>query len=231
VRRLVIVDLDGTLLRGGSEIRFIAHLAVTRRIGLGALFRSCAFTLRYGPHFGRDIWKKNKAYLAGLPRKEIEQLGCSFAAQILLPLLRHSLLDRIARHRAAGDHVLLMTGTPKFLARPLADAIGADLCIATQCRETNGCYIASPPICHPFAGEKLDLAREAADRLGMGLGDCIAYADSRDDIKLLSAVGTAIAVAPDRVLARHARANGWEIISDPQIRPLRRMFAWAGERS
>ena len=228
---LVIIDLDGTLLRGGSEIRFIGHLAATRRIGPSALQRSVAFTLRYAPRFGRDVWKKNKAYLAGLSDSEVEDWGRSFALDSLLPLLRQSLLDRIARHRARADQVVLMTGTPEFLARPLAEAIGADLCIATQCRQENGRYIAAPPLLHPFAREKLTLASEAAKRLGLSLAESIAYADSRDDIQLLSRVGTAVAVAPDRELARHARVHGWEIISDPQIRPLRRMFAWAGERS
>jgi HAD superfamily hydrolase (TIGR01490 family) len=231
VTRLVIVDLDGTLLRGGSEIRFIAHLAATRRIGIRALLRSMAFTLRYAPRFGRDVWKKNKAYLAGLPRNEVEQWARGFATESLPALLRQSLLDRIARHRAAGDEIVLMTGTPEFLARPLAEVIGADSCIATQCHEQDGCYLGSLPLRHPFASEKLKLAREAAARLRVPLADCIAYADSRDDIELLSEVGTPIAVAPDRDLARHARAHGWEIVSDPQVRLLRRRFVWAGERS
>ena len=231
MRRLVIVDLDGTLLRGGSEIRFIAHLAATRRIGIPALLRSIAFAIRYAPRFGRDVWKKNKAYLARLPRTQVEQWGRSFASEGLSALLRPTLLDRIARHRAGGDEIVLMTGTPEFLARPLAEVIGADLCIATQCDEQAGGYLASPPLRHPFASEKLKLARETAARLGVSLADCIAYADSRDDIELLSEVGTPIAVAPDRELARHARAHGWEIIADPQIRPLRRRFVWAGERS
>jgi HAD superfamily hydrolase (TIGR01490 family) len=229
--RLVIVDLDGTLLRGGSEIRFIAHLAATRRIGLGAFLRSSGFTLRYSPRFGRDVWKKNKAYLAGLPCGDVERWGRSFATESLLPLLRYSLLDRLALHRQSGDHVLLMTGTPEFLARPFAEAIGASMCIATRCREENGCFVAAPPLRHPFAAEKLALACEATEKLGVSLADCTAYADSRDDIKLLSAVGTAIAVAPDRALARHARVNGWEIVYDEQIRTFRRMSRWAGERS
>jgi HAD superfamily hydrolase (TIGR01490 family) len=231
VSRLVIVDLDGTLLRGGSEIRFIAHLAATRRIGISALLRSVAFAIRFAPRFGRDVWKKNKAYLAGLPRTQVEKWGRSFASECLAGLLRQSVLDRIARHRAGGDVIILMTGTPEFLARPLAEVIGAELCIATQCRDQDGGYVASPPLRHPFANEKLKLARETAARLGVSLAECTAYADSRDDIELLSEVGTPIAVAPDRELARHAREHGWEIISDPQIRPFRRKFVWAGERS
>ena len=229
--RLVIVDLDGTLLAAASEIRFIAHLAATRRIGLGGLLRSLAFALRYGPRFGRHVWKKNKAYLAGLSSAKVERWGRAFATERLSPLLRGAMRERIARHRAAGDHVLLMTGTPDFLAKPLAEAVDADSWIATACAQENGRYLASPPLCHPFAGEKLQRAREAAERLGLSLADCVAYADTGNDIELLAAVGTAIAVAPDRVLARRARGDGWEIMAEENARPLHRILSWTGQRA
>ena len=48
MRRLVFVDLDGTLLAGASEPRFIGHLLATRRIGPGACLRALSFALRHG---------------------------------------------------------------------------------------------------------------------------------------------------------------------------------------
>lgn len=229
--RLVLVDLDGTLLAGGSEIRFIAHLTAARRIGLAALLSSLAFALRHGPRYGRHVWKKNKAYLAGLSTADVARWGEAFAVERLIPLLRGAMRERIARHRAAGDHVLLMTGTPDFLARPLAEAVGADGWIAASCAHCDGRYTVSPPLAHPFAGEKLRHAREAAERLGLSLADGVAYADTGDDIELLAAVGTAIAVAPDRRLARCARNSGWEIMAKESPRPLRRMLAGASQRA
>ncbi len=228
---LVFVDLDGTLLAGGSEIRFIAHLAAKRRIGLGALLRSLAFVLRHWPRYGRHVWKKNKAYLAGLSTAEVARWGESFALERLMPLLRGAVRERIARHRTAGDRVILMTGTPDFLARPLAEAIGVDGWIATACAERHGRYSASPPLAHPFAAAKLHHAREAAGQIGLPLADCVAYADSGDDVELLTAVGTAIAVAPDRRLTRRARDSQWEIIAEMPARPLRRVLAGASQRA
>ena len=229
--RLVFVDLDGTLLAGGSEVRFIGHLAATRRIGLGAILRSLAFVLRHWPRFGRHVWKKNKAYLAGLSTAEVARLGESFAVERLSPLLRGTVRERITGHRAAGDRVILMTGTPDFLARPLAEAICADGWIATACAERHGHYSTLPPLAHPFAATKLQHAREAAEQIGLPLADCVAYADSGDDVELLAAVGTAIAVAPDRRLARRARESRWEIMAELPTRPLRRMLAGAGQRA
>lgn len=229
--RLVFVDLDGTLLAGGSEARFIAHLTATRRIGVGALLRSLVFALRHWPRYGRHVWKKNKAYLAGLSTAEVARWGEAFAAERLTPLLRSAVRERITCHRAAGDRVILMTGTPDFLARPLAEVVGTDGWIATACAQCDGRYSDSPPLTHPFAAAKLRHAREAAELVGISLAECVAYADTGDDVELLAAVGTAIAVAPDRRLARHARASGWEIMAAAPARPLRRMLASAGQRA
>lgn len=229
--RLVFVDLDGTLLAGGSEARFIRHLIVSRRIGVRAVLGSLGFALRHAPRFGRHVWKKNKAYLAGLPRDEVERLASTFAVDRLLPLIRATMRERIASHRAAGDHVLLLTGSPEFLARPLAEAVGADGWIATDCAQTAGVFLDVPPRRHPFGGEKLALAREAAHRLGLSLADCVAYADTGEDIALLAAVGAPVAVAPDRRLARHARAAGWEIVARGPERPPRSSFTGIGQRA
>ena len=229
--RLVLVDLDGTLLEGGTEIRFIRHLAATRRIGGRALMRCSWFALRHWSRFGRHVWKKNKAYLAGLGCAEVEGWAASFAAVRLLPLLRTNLQQRVASHRAAGDRVLLLTGSPEFLARPIAEAIGADGWIATSCATQEGRYLATPPLRHPFAAEKLKLAREAAMELGIPLADCIAYADSGDDIPLLTSVGTAVAVCPDARLARRARTEGWEILVESRAKSARRMPARFGQRA
>ncbi len=229
--RLVLVDLDGTLLASGSEARFIGHLIASRRIGARALLNSLGFALRYAPRFGLHVWKKNKAYLAGLSQDEVERLARTFALDRLCPLIRTPMRERIASHRVAGDHVLLLTGSPEFLARPLAEAVGADGWIATVCTQAGGVFLDAPPHRHPFGGEKLILARQAAHRLGLSLADCLAYADSGDDIVLLAAVGGAVAVAPDRRLLRHARAAGWEIVARRRARPSRSSFTGIGPRA
>ncbi len=46
---------------------------------------------------------------------------------------------------------------------------------------------------------------------GLNLRRCTAYSDSVNDVPMLSAVGTAVAVNPDRDLRDIARARGWQI--------------------
>ena len=210
--RLVLVDVDGTLLAGRSEVQFIRHLILGRRLGARALLRSCAFALSHATLYGRQVWKKNKAYLAGLASAEIEELAEAYVRERLVRELRQPVLARIADHRARGDRILLLTGTPDFIARPLAQAIGAEGCIATSCATRSGLFMAETPVLHPFAAEKLRLAEAAAAECGFSLAACVAYADSIHDYDLLQAVGRPVAVAPDPKLLALARRAGWEVL-------------------
>jgi hypothetical protein len=56
------------------------------------------------------------------------------------------------------------------------------------------------------------IIEEVAKRDGIDLARSYAYSDSATDLPMLRAVGTAVAVNPDRELARAARDEGWEIL-------------------
>jgi phosphoserine phosphatase len=103
---LVLVDLDGTLLAGAtSERRFVAQLLATRRLGPSQAASALSFALRRWPEYGLRTFKKNKAYLAGLPAAEVAGLAQAFARESLVPQLRAPLLQRLERHRQSGDQI------------------------------------------------------------------------------------------------------------------------------
>ncbi len=209
----VLVDVDGTLLAGpSSEVLFAAHLVWRRRIGPRQVANAALFVPRWGARFGRQTMKKNKAYLAGLAVDDVAALAEDFVRGALESRLRPALLERIEAHRAAGDRIALLTGTPEFLAGPLARRIGAESWSATRCARRNGAFTADPPEAHPFFGEKIARSLELCAEIGCDLDDCVAYGNSVYDLPLLERVGRPIAVFPDRGLARVARREGWEIL-------------------
>lgn len=213
---LVFVDLDGTLLRGAScERAFMARLARDGALGPRQGLAAALFVLRWAGVFGRQVFKKNKAWLTGLETAEIARRAAAFD---LAPRLRSALCAELARERASGARLVLLTGAPDFLAAPIARAVGAEICCATLCAQARGRFTADPPLRHPFGPAKLALAREIAGRFGTPLALCAAYADSIHDAPLLAAVGRPVAVAPDRGLRALAKANGWRILQDPDGR-------------
>lgn len=220
---LVFVDVDGTLLEGPSSERlFIAHLMSCRVLGARQLTHAMAFFLRHWRDYGQHTVKKNKAYLAGLDRETVATIADSFVRTELSRRLRSAVVERMEQHRRAGEIIALLTGTPDFIAAPLACWVGAEMWRATRCAEERGLFMAAPPKVHPFADEKVKQALDICARLDMDLSRCTAYADEVYDLPLLRRVGRPVAVSPDRGLARIAQREGWEVLpSVPGTPPAR----------
>jgi phosphoserine phosphatase len=182
------------------------------QIGWRQWASATTFCLRWWPVYGRHVFKKNKAYLAGLTALDIENCAERFVRDILTRYLRPSVLQRLERHREAGEPIALLTGTPDFIARPLARYIGAHAFSATECAVCDGRFSGEPPPVHPFGVEKLARAQRLCEQVGWRLSDCVAYADSIQDLALLCRVSRPVVVHPDRPLRALAQRAGWEII-------------------
>ncbi len=209
-----IFDVDGTLLTGphSSEALFFRHLVRTGAIGVRQAVAAGWFLLVHGPRHGRHALRKNKAYLAGLALDDVAARAREFADRQLGPLLDRVVLQRLDEHRRAGDLILLLTGTPDFLAKPLAERIEADGWQGARYALRAGRFAPAPPVRHPLGDEKSAAAAALCARHGAELAAAAAYADSIHDLALLTRVARPVAVRPDRGLAREARARGWEII-------------------
>ncbi|MEQ8799952.1 MAG: HAD-IB family hydrolase [Salinisphaeraceae bacterium] len=210
---LVLFDVDGTLVPApGTEPRFAWYLL--RRGGLGwrQLLATVWFLLRYWPRFGRDVPLKNKAWLTGLRQADVAARARDFITAELAPVLFAPAVARLSEHVAAGDHVVLLTGTPQFLARPLADHLGAADAVGSLCEVAAGRFCSGPPVRHPYGETKVEAARALAAGAGLDLATAVAYADTTSDAPLMRAVGRAVAVMPDRGLLAMARNAGWEIL-------------------
>lgn len=217
---LVFFDLDGTLIRGPScEQRFFLLLLRKGVAGWRQLAAFCAVGLQ-GLGRRKNVWKTNKAYLAGLSSSAIAALGETFALARLKPAVHPMVKERLDEHLAAGDRVVLMTGAPDFMAHPLAAILGIPLTAATECAREAARYSAAMPSVHPYGDAKRRIAARLCRTHGTTLADSTAYANAFSDLSLLNAVGRPVAVFPDRRLRRLAAARGWEVI-DRRMKPCR----------
>lgn len=225
-----LVDVDGTLLDGPStEVRFVLHMLARRRIGWKQAAQAIAFSLRWSSRYGRHVFKKNKAYLAGLAVADVAAEAEIFVRQTVAPRLRPEILDIIAGHVTRGDTVALLTGTPDFIAEPLARLLCAQEVCATRCARQDGVYTAEPPLLHPFGDTKVVLGREICRQMRCSLSDAVAYADSIHDLPLLLQVGRPVAAWPDAALRAIALKGNWLIL--PQKPTVERAVARKTSRS
>jgi HAD superfamily hydrolase (TIGR01490 family) len=210
--RLAIFDIDGTLVGGSSERSFWRYLWRHKQLSARRLAAFAFFFVRYLPVAGRDVAKKNKAYLTGLELAEIERLAGDFAASELWPRLREPVVARLREHQHRGDIVLLLSGTLQPIASALAARLDVEHVCATLCSASDDRAVARPPARHPYAAAKSLLARAFAREHGLDLDVASAYCDSFRDLDLLEHVGHPVAVMPDRRLREIASRRNWEIL-------------------
>ena len=116
------------------------------------------------------------------------------------------------RCKAAGERVVLITGSLDWTIRYLADHLGVDHFIANRLEFKGG--KATGKLLRPVVAgpEKAGLMVADARSVGHDLATCSAYSDSYSDVPMLSVVGNPACINPDDRLARLARAYDWPIL-------------------
>lgn len=212
--KLVFFDIDRTLIRGAtSEQRFFRYLLQSRQIGVRQIVLYLLALVAWLPKSGRHILKKNKAYLSGLPCREIERLAKNWVMSGLDNAWYKPCVDRLQEHLSAGDCVVLMSGTPDFLASAIATRLGVSNSIGATFKMQGERFAFAPLEQHPFGVAKLHLARDFARAHGIDARDVVAFADSEHDSPLLLWAGKPVAVRPEQRLARIAQSKGWELLN------------------
>lgn len=211
--KIVFFDLDGTLLDNpSSEIQFFLFLLKNRHFGWKQFLDSCIFTFRWLWQFKHEIFIKNKAYFSGLSVIKISQLADQYTSSKLLPNIRPRIKKLLDIHLQRQDIVILLTGSPKFIANVIAMKLQVNELYATELHVDTDHFTKDPLLQHPYAQEKLKIAQAVCAKYKMTMSDATAYANSIHDYALLSNCGEAVAVTPDRKLRHLALANNWQVI-------------------
>jgi HAD superfamily phosphoserine phosphatase-like hydrolase len=121
----------------------------------------------------------------------------------------------VARHRDAGDLVVLTTATCRFLSELSAVHLGIAPLIATECEaDAQGRFTGRAAGVLNMREGKVQRLHDwlAAQRLALADIESTLYSDSINDLPLLSAVRRAVAVNPDPRLAAVAAERGWSVL-------------------
>jgi HAD superfamily hydrolase (TIGR01490 family) len=219
MKKLAIFDLDNTLLRGDSDHAWgeflisqgLADAESHRRQNDAFYAQYKAGTLDMTKYLEFAI-----SPVVGFSRQQLDMLHEQFMAQFVEPMMLPSAQSLVNSHLNAGDICLIVTATNRFVTEPIARRLGVHDLIATDLEESGGVYtgrIAGIPCFQAGKINKLQEWIAARPDQSLDLKHSIFYSDSFNDIPLLEAAGSAVAVDPDETLHAHAQKRGWPIIS------------------
>ena len=215
--RLVLFDLDNTLLAGDSDFewaQFLIEQGVLDREVYEA--RNQAFYDQYKAgtldiHEFLDFQLKP---LSRHPRGVLDAWHREFMARKIMPIIRDSARRLVARH--GEDLRVVITATNSFVTRPIAGEFGIGNLIATEPEEREGEFtggVVGTPCFREGKVARLEgwLAQQGGTLASFR--ESWFYSDSLNDLPLLSRVTHPVAVDPDGTLRAHAEMHGWPIIT------------------
>jgi len=213
--RLVLFDLDHTLLEGDSDMlwcEFLMQRGVLERARFAPRNEAMERDYRAGSVSAEAFSTFYVSTLAGRHAADWEPLRRAFVHEVVAPRIGAPARALVATQQHAGALVVLTTATNRFLTELTAAHLGIAHLIATECeRDASGGFTGRPAGTLNMREGKVQRLQEWLGARGRRLADyeSWAYSDSVNDLPLLEAVEHPVAVHADPRLARIAAARGW----------------------
>ena len=149
--------------------------------------------------------------LEGAEEADLAARSLAFWREEVVDTIRPGARAALARHRALGDQLVVLTASSPYLGEAARVALDMHGVLSNRFEVVGGRFTgaAIEPLC--FGAGKATLAAEHAARHGVDLADCAFYTDSFTDLPALEAFGEPVVVHPDPRLLRAARRRGWRV--------------------
>jgi HAD superfamily hydrolase (TIGR01490 family) len=186
---------------------------INRRAALRSAYAQLVFSLA-----GADAGKTERmraqvsALCAGWDVAQVSAIVRETLHDVVDPLVYAEATELIARHKADGQDVIVLSAMGEEVVAPVAEMLGATRSVATRMQIVDGRYSGQVDF-YCYGENKAVAAKELSAIHGYDLAECYAYTDSSTDIPLLEVVGHPHAVNPDRALRRHAMERDWPVLA------------------
>lgn len=214
--RLALFDLDNTLLGGDSDHAWGDYLC-RRGILDAATYktRNDEFYQDYlaGTLNMTDYLNFTLEILGNTDMAQLEQWHREFMRDCIEPIMLPKALELIAKHREAGDKLVVITATNRFVTAPIVAQLGIDTLLATECEMADGRYTGRTTGVPCFREGKVTRLNQWLQDNAFSLEDSYFYSDSMNDLPLLEQVANPVAVDPDDKLRAEAERRGWPVIT------------------
>lgn len=207
-------DLDGTLIAGNSGTLWTLRERRLGRLSRWQLVQAAAMIVSYRlsiVDMDRAM-RKALAIYRGVQEAEVDRWTREWFQKEVVPLFTPGGRAALARHREAGQPVVLLTSSSPYLSAAVTEHLGLDGWISTRYELQGGLFTGAPelPIC--YGQGKVARAEAYAKEHGIDLDNSTFYSDSYTDLPMLLRVSHPAAVNPDFRLRRFAHRRGWPVL-------------------
>ncbi|MBK7300146.1 MAG: HAD family hydrolase [Moraxellaceae bacterium] len=214
--KLAIFDLDNTLIAGDSDHAW-GEFLVAQGLVDGVWYKAQNDKFYADYCTGQlDIIAYSEfvfGFLAQHDMSYLQQLHQQFMAQVIQPIMLPKAQALIQQHRDAGDFLLIITATNRFITQPIGEALGISELLATEPQQQVGRYTGKVEGVPCYREGKITRYQAWLSTQNIMFEQVFFYSDSHNDLPLLKIVDTPIAVDPDDTLKQYAQQQNWPILS------------------
>jgi len=212
---LALFDLDNTLLAGDSDYAWGEFLVNEKKVDPDHYARmNEQFYEDY--QLGRlDILEYLRfalAPLAALEPEELVALHRQFMDQVVSKMWLPAAEALVEQHRAAGDHLMVISATNRFIVEPICKRFGISDVIATEPEQIAGRYTGRVAGVPSYQQGKVTRLQDWLAENDQTLAGSSFYSDSINDLPLLEVVEKPVAVNPDKLLLAEAKQRNWPVL-------------------
>ena len=206
-------DVDRTLVACNTGRLFLRDLRRRGEISFLRALRAMGWMLKY--HLSLidldAVAALLVAQMRGKSERDFAERCRRWVEDEVLPLLLPSALRQIERHRQEGHLLAILSSSPTYVTRPIAETLGLDEVLSTQFEVEGGQFTGRllGPAC--FGKGKVHWAEDLVSRKAVDLASSWFYTDSYSDLPMLERVGHGVVVNPDPRLRRTAKRRGWPV--------------------
>ena len=220
-------DLDKTIIATSSAAAFSRPFYAGGLISKTAALRSAYAHFLYmmgGANADQTERMRSQlsALVTGWPVDQVTSIVSETLHKYIDPYVYAEALDLIREHKAAGHDVIIVSASGSEVVIPIASMLGADHAIASRMEIVDGKYTGTIDF-YAYGEHKATAIQDLAKKRGYDLARSFAYSDSVTDVPMLSTVGNAFTVNPDRNFRKVAEDNSWECLTFERPVTLRRL--------
>ncbi|MDG1819656.1 MAG: HAD-IB family hydrolase [Porticoccaceae bacterium] len=213
---LAIFDLDNTLIAGDSDHSWGEFLVAEQRVDAQQFQKTNDQFYADYVAGSLDIFaylEFSLQPLAEIPLTELRELHAKFMQQVIAPMQLPKAQALLKKHREAGDRLLIITATNRFVVEPICHSLGVTEILASEPEILAGAYTGKVSGTPTFQEGKVTRLKAWLAEQSETLEGSWFYSDSFNDLPLLLDVDNPIAVDPCDRLRETAEDKQWPIIS------------------
>ena len=218
ILKLVLFDLDNTLLAGDSDYAWGQFLIEQGVVERERYQQQNQYFYQEYKNGTLDIHAFLDFQLRPLAEHTLSQLQCwhqLYMQRLIQPMITPQAQQLVRDALDHADLVAIITATNSFVTRPIATVFGVEHLIATEIEMIDGQFTGKVLGTPSFqAGKITRLHQWLTDiqRPFASFDETWFYSDSRNDLPLLQQVSHPVAVNADPILRAHAQAHHWRLL-------------------